>query len=89
MTIHDVSTQLLSLSVDKKINGIKRSTKSLETFISTMFNSPLKAGNKLVAEIRLPDGSWYFYIIRFAPNEYDYYLPDTREDEEKVVALLH
>lgn len=89
MTIRDISSQLTSLSADNKFNGIKRSKTSLENFIATMFKSPLAGGNKLVMTISLPDGEWFFYIVQYAPGEFDYYIPDTREQEKRVIAILH
>lgn len=89
MTIHNIASQLCSLSHDCRFNGVKRSVKSLETYISTMFRTPLRGGNKLVMDISLPDGGWYFYIIQYAPGEFDYFIPDNREQEKRVIALLH
>ena len=91
MTIHDVSSQLVSLAVDNKLNGIKFSVKSLEQHLRMTFRPEvhLHGGNKYVMEISLPDGGWYIYIIEYAPGEYDYYIPDTREQEKRVIAILH
>ena len=89
MTIHDVASQLHSLSKDHRFNGVKHSVKSLERYISTMFRTPLKGGNKLVMDISLPDRGWMFYVIEYAPGEFDYYIPDTREQEKRVIAILN
>ena len=91
MTLHNIASQLLSLSVDKKINGVKFSAKRLETVLGMWLRpEALPSGkNKVVAEIHLPDGFWFFYIVRLNDGEFDYYIPDTREQEKRVIALLH
>jgi len=92
MTIHDVSAQLHRLSVAGYFNGEKFSQRRLETFIRDSFRPGvhLKAGNRLVMEIALPDGRWYFTINRFSPEPdgFDYTIPDDREQEARIKALL-
>ena len=93
MTIHDISTQLHDLSVGGFFNGEKFTKRELHNYITNMFRpeaGPLKAGHRLVMEIALPDGRWFFTIDRFAdmPDGFDYYIPDNREQEARVKALL-
>lgn len=88
MTLHDVSTQIFGLSVGGYFNREKFTQQSLHNFIKRMFSTPLKGGNRLVMEIALPDGWWYFYITEYAKGEFDYYIPDTREQEKRVFAIL-
>ena len=92
MTIREVSDQLFNLSVAGYFNGEKFSRRSLEDFICNSFRPgvSLKAGNRLVMEIALPDGRWYFTINRFSskPDGFDYTIPDDREQEARIIDLL-
>ena len=92
MTIHTLSTQLHNLSVGGYFNGEKFTVKELEGYISSMFRPgvTLKAGNRLVMEISLPDGRWFFFITRFSdkPDGFDYTIPENREEEARIKSLL-
>ena len=92
MTILELSSQLHALSVGGHINGLKLSKRELESYISNMFRTgvSLKLGNRLVMEIALPDGRWLFTVNRFsdAADGFDYTIPDTREQEGRLKALL-
>ena len=39
-------------------------------------------------QIALPDGRWFFKLNKFAKNEYDYTIPDTRTQEQKIKAII-
>lgn len=86
MTISQISRQLHNLSVGGYFNGEKFSERRLENYISSL----LRTGHRLVMEISLPDGRWFFTITRFStnPDGFDYYIPDTRDEEKAVIALL-
>ena len=92
MTISSLSTQLHAISVGGYFNGEKFTVKELEEYISSMFRPgvSLKAGNRLVMEISLPDGRWLFFISRFSdkPDGFDYTIPDNREEEARIKSLL-
>ena len=92
MTIHEVSAQLYNLSVAGYFNGEKFTKRQLELYIANSFRPEvhLKAENRLVMEIALPDGRWYFTVNRFSdkPDGFDYTIPDDREQEGKIKALL-
>lgn len=92
MTIHEVAKQLYNSSVAGYFNGKKFSRHELEAYIASMFREgiTLKAGNRLVMEIALPDGRWYFTINRYSekPDGFDYTIPDDREQEGRIKALL-
>jgi len=87
MTIREISSQLLHIAIDGRINGEKFSKAGLERYISTMFRGgDLKLGNAIAMEINLRDGHWLFTVERFS-NEadgFDYYIPDTREQEDRI-----
>lgn len=86
MTIPEISRQLHSLSVGGYFNGEKFSLNRLETYISSL----LRTGNRLVMEIALPDGWWFFTISRISskPDGFDYHIPETREEEENHIKVL-
>ena len=88
MTLHEVCEQLHSLAIGGYFNGEKFTLCRLTQQIRSAFRTPLKAGNRYVMQIALPDGWWYCYIIEYAKGEFDYYIPDTREQEQRVIALL-
>lgn len=84
MTIHEVTNQLLNLSLAGYFNGEKFTKAELEHYISTMFKAGgLKLHNRIVMEITLPDGGWLFTINKYsdAANGFDYTIPDTRGQE--------
>jgi hypothetical protein len=84
MTKQDIINQLYDLSVAGYFNGEKFTKSRLDKYITNM----LKTGNNLIMNISLPDGRWYFQIRRFPDNEYDYYIPDNREQEKKTIDKL-
>lgn len=85
MTIREVATQMHNLS-GGKLNGEQFSKRELEEYISNMFRTGLKLDNTLVMEIALPDGNWLCTVDRFAyaADGFDYYIPDTREQEARI-----
>jgi hypothetical protein len=84
MNIKELTNQLYELSVGGYFNGEKFTKERLITYITNMF----KTGNRLVMNIALPDGRWYFKITKFANDEYDYIIPDTREQEQKIKDII-
>jgi hypothetical protein len=90
MTIHELSNQLYNLSVAGYFNGERFTRRQLQNHIAGAFRGPLKAGNRYVIEIALPDGRWLFTVNRLANtgDGVDYTIPDTREVEAKIKALL-
>ena len=88
MTIREVCKQLYDLSVGGYFNGEKFTLDRLINQTKNMFRTPLKAGNRLVMQIALPDGWWNFYIVEYDKGQFDYYIPDTREQEKRVIAIL-
>lgn len=86
MTINEISNQLYNLSVGHYFNGEKFTKTELKHYISNM----LRTSDRVVMEITLMDGRWYFTVDRFANRKdgYDYYIPDTREHELLVKEYL-
>lgn len=92
MTIYELSTQLHNSSVGGYFNGQKFSRRELERYIRLSFRPEvsLKLGNRLVMEIALPDGRWFFTVNRYsdASDGFDYTIPEDREQEAKLLSLL-
>lgn len=85
MTLHDTASQIIKLAVGGYINGEKFSESRLQTWLGKMLSEP---NSKAVFEIALPDGRWFAEAIRDERFGYDYYIPDTREDEARIIAGL-
>lgn len=92
MTIREVARQLHDLSVGGYFNGIKFTRKELERNLADVFRpgTQLRAGNRYVMEIALPDGRWLFTVNRYGDKSdgFDYTIPATREEEQRIRALL-
>ena len=94
MTLHQVAEQLYDLSVDGFFNHEHFTKQQWEEKLKMAFRpeaEPRALGNRLVQEIALPDRWWLFYVVRYsdAPDGFDYWIPDTREQEEALAAELY
>lgn len=91
MTLHNIASQLHSLS-DGRINGEHFTKAELERALQMwMRNSERNAiKNAFVLEIVLRDGAWLAEVTRFAdsPDGFDYWIPDTREQEARLYEAL-
>ena len=85
MTKLELTTQLMDLAVAGYFNGENFSNARLTNYIGKMCRN---VGDKLYMQIALPDGGWLFKIVRYADGEWDYILPDTREQEQRIIAEL-
>ncbi len=92
MTLHDIASQLHNLSVDGFFNGEQFTRTELEHAIRAWMRGceTNKIKNTFVLEIALRDGRWLMTITKFAntPDGYDYYIPDTREQERRLLEQL-
>lgn len=88
MTLHEISTQLHSLTLGGFVNGEKFTRHELESNLRRWMRDceHKKIRNSHVVEICLMDGRWLCEIHKFAdsPDGYDYYIPDTREQEQRI-----
>ena len=89
MTIKEVAKSLYNLSVDGHFNRESFSLTRLEKVIRTYFNGCTDK-SFAVLEMELPDGWWNIRINHYSnrPDGYDYTIPDTREQEQKIIAQL-
>ena len=84
MTIHELSEQLHSLSVGGYFNREKFSVERLQAQIEAL----TRTSDSVIFEIALPDGWWYFKIYKYGMErgrgQYDYYIPETRDQELRI-----
>ena len=84
MTLHDVATQVHRLSRGR-INGERFTYAQLKANIATW----CRIGNgRYIGSIVLPDGEW-LYELTSGDFGYDYYIPDTREQENALYDALN
>lgn len=92
MTIKEITNQLYDLSVAGYFNGEKFTKQRLYNQIKSLFRGTTRkiADHPVVVQqISLYDGCWFFYIIEYAKGEFDYFIPDTREQEKRVIGILN
>lgn len=83
MTKSELTAQLMDLSIAGYFNGEKFSLKRLNTYLGALCRND---GDKLFMRIALPDGEWLFKIVRYSTGDWDYFIPGTRDEEQKLVA---
>ena len=86
MTLREISTQLLSLTTDRAVDGTVYTISGLRQY----FSKNLIDNDRFLVTVNLPDGTWKCLISRFRPNDpngYDYTLPETRTEEACIVSL--
>ena len=86
MTINELTNQIFSLTSGNIINGEKFTKAEFKRNVHHFFEEI--NFEKYIIMIVLPDGEWLCKITMFAKGEYDYLLPDTREQEDKLWAEL-
>lgn len=84
MTRNEVADMALGLTVDHKING-QHFTKA--EFRETLGMWLRDYTCRYIASMVLPDGEW---LVQFSKSGeyYDLWIPDTREQEERLYAAL-
>ena len=88
MTIPQVASQLIGLSVGGYINGEKFTVDRLTSQIAAWFSG--STNKRIVMEIALPDGRWFFTVNHYAASRdgFDYTIPETREQEAAIRRLI-
>lgn len=82
MTLHEVTSYLFNTSLGHFINGEKFTRNELQTYIKRMTRPEVH--KTMIIEVCLPDGRWLAEVTQFAPEEYDWYIPETREQEQRL-----
>lgn len=83
MTLHDVATQIHSMT-GGHVNGEKYSLAQLEKNIATWCRN---AEGHYIGIVSLPDGDWLYELTK-GDYGYDYSIPDTREQENRLYDVL-
>ncbi len=86
MTLNETINQIYDLTTDGIINGKKFTRKRFSEILKHFFKD--LSFDKLIFEITLPDGNWLVKLYKWDNKEYDYFLPDTREQEKKLYREL-
>lgn len=89
MTIKEVTHQLFSLSVGGYFNREKFTETRLRDYITAMTRG--EGSKTVVMEIALPDGWWFFEVVRLpkiGKDFFDYFVPDDRGQEKVVLSHL-
>lgn len=86
MTLTEVTNQIYDLTIAGYINGEKFTKKLFNRNMHHFFNDC--GFTKWIIEVSLPDGRWLCKISKLANGEYDYFLPETRKQEERLYAEL-
>ena len=87
MTLHEVAHQLYTICspVPCYINDVKRTSEAdVRNLLSTWLRGE---HSQFICQYALPDGRWYIKLTRDG-QYYDYYIPDTREQEKRLIAEL-
>lgn len=91
MTLHDVASQLHNLTAGR-INGERWSLTQTQRYLHNWLVRIPAIEGKAQAEqyltVTLPDGEWLAKAERLAGGEYDYTIPDTREQESRLWAEM-
>ena len=92
MTIKETAKRLFGQAIGGYFNGEKfTETRLYNTIVNGMKNCEFNAiKNAYVMQIALPDGWWYCKITKYGnkADEYDYYIPETREQERRLIDRL-
>lgn len=85
MTLNEIAKQLESLTIDNFFNREKMPRHWIGNQLNTHFVRG-KSNRPFVVEVALPDGWWFVkvYKVPNVPNCYDYYIPETREENEAL-----
>lgn len=88
MTVHEIAQQLHKLTFGGHINGEKFSKTELEHALRIWLRDAdhNKIPGKVVIEVCLADGRWLATVEKFgkSADEYDYWIPDTRDQEKRI-----
>lgn len=84
MTLHDIATQIHHISAGR-VNGERFSRHELEATLGRWLREPQ---SRYILEAELPDGRWLVKAENLGRGMFDYYIPDTREQEAALKAEL-
>ena len=84
MTKGEVLKQVYDLSVGGNFNHETGwSFLKFKSYVAKKFNS--KKRQSIIMEIKLPDGWWALKIMKIRDGLWDYFIPDTKEQNNLVM----
>ena len=84
MTKGEVLKQVYDLSVGGNFNHETGwSFLKFKSYVAKKFNS--KKRQSIIMEIKLPDGWWALKIMKIRDGMWDYFIPDTKEQNNLVM----
>lgn len=86
MTLTQTINEIYDLTIAGYINGEKFTKTEFKRNMKHFFND--LGFQKYIIEVSLPDGRWLCKITKFSNGEFDYFLPETREQEKHLYAEL-
>ena len=87
MTKAEVMRQVYNLSVNGTFDGEHLSFTKFKSVVEDTLERDKKKDeifSVVEMKIKLPDGVWNMSITRFCDGSWDYFIPETREEERKV-----
>lgn len=88
MTKNEVLKQVYDLAVDGNFNHEGGwSFAKFRSYVEELFNNvhPVEGFmNTILMEIKLPDGWWFLSIMKLSNGMWDYYIPDTKEENGRI-----
>lgn len=88
MTKNEVLKQVYGLAVDGNFNHEGGwSFAKFRSYVEESFNNvhPVEGFmNTILMEIKLPDGWWFLSIMKLSNSMWDYYIPDTKEENGRI-----
>lgn len=88
MTINNIINNLYSISIDGKFNGERFTKTGFSNAVKNhwIYNNGELISKELYLEISLADGDWLMKIFQYRDSNdgWDYYIPNTKEEEKKL-----
>ena len=90
MTFREMTQQIFNLSVPSSFSERKRYCFTSEkpwtyNFITNHMKKILKGNTSCLWPICLPDGRWIIKITQLGRGQWDYYIPETKAQEHRMI----
>ena len=83
MTFNEMTKQIYDISHKHHINHETKKLIQFRKELKSYFDQATRLPTQIAFEMEMRDGYWYCVAIKSAWG-YDYYIPETREDEERL-----
>ena len=87
MTLHEVEQHIKAVNIGNWFEREKKPAGWLRTTLKHNFCE--EGATRWIFEAALPDGWWYISVSKFDNGEYGYFIPETREQEDKLKHQLY